>query len=202
MKKLGIAAAILGIFLVGEAPKIAHAEFIANIEQVGSDVVVTGSGSLDLSGLTSVAPKDAIASVEGSTANLFIGPASAVSVDVYSGISGPSSFGSGLNAFASSGTGPTTGVLGLTDFLDVPSGYVSGTALSDSSTYDNTTLASLGLTPGTYTYTWGTPDDSFVINIGTTPLPAALPLFAGGLGMIGLLARGRKRKSKSALAAA
>ena len=28
-----------------------------------------------------------------------------------------------------------------------------------------------------------------------TPLPAALPLFAGGLGMIGLLARRRKRKA-------
>jgi hypothetical protein len=144
MKKLGIAAAALGVFLVAEAPTIAHAVFIADIEQVGSNVVVTGSGSLDLSGLTSVAPKDAIASVEGSTANLFIGQATTVSVDVYSGISGPSSFGSGLNAFASSGTGPTTGVLGLTGFLDVPSGYVSGTALADSSTYDNATSPVLG----------------------------------------------------------
>jgi hypothetical protein len=34
----------------------------------------------------------------------------------------------------------------------------------------------------------------------TTPLPAALPLFAGGAGLIGLLARRRKRKT--ALAAA
>ena len=127
-----------------------------------------------------------------------------IGVDVYSGVSGPSSFGSGLNAFASSGTGPTTGVLGLTDFLDVPSAYVSGTALADSSTYDNATLASLGLTPGTYTYSWGPSEgtgDSFVINIGTTPLPAALPLFAGGLGLVGLLVRGRKRKVKSALSA-
>jgi hypothetical protein len=31
-------------------------------------------------------------------------------------------------------------------------------------------------------------------DIGATPLPAALPLFAGGLGVIGLLARRRKRK--------
>ena len=34
-----------------------------------------------------------------------------------------------------------------------------------------------------------------------TPLPAALPLFAGGLGVMGLLARRRKRKG-AALAAA
>ena len=42
--------------------------------------------------------------------------------------------------------------------------------------------------------------DSFVFNnifappTSATPLPAALPLFAGGLGAIGLLARRRKRK--------
>jgi hypothetical protein len=35
-----------------------------------------------------------------------------------------------------------------------------------------------------------------------TPLPAALPLFAGGLGVMGLLARRRKRKNTAALAAA
>jgi hypothetical protein len=35
-----------------------------------------------------------------------------------------------------------------------------------------------------------------------TPLPAAFPLFAGGLGVIGLLARRRKRKNAAGLAAA
>jgi hypothetical protein len=34
-----------------------------------------------------------------------------------------------------------------------------------------------------------------------TPLPAAFPLFAGGLGMIGLLARRRKRKASDAVVA-
>jgi hypothetical protein len=33
-----------------------------------------------------------------------------------------------------------------------------------------------------------------------TPLPAALPLFAGGLGLIGLLARRRKLKARAAVA--
>jgi hypothetical protein len=45
-----------------------------------------------------------------------------------------------------------------------------------------------------------TPSFEFTLgNVATTPLPAALPLFAGGLGVIGLL--GRRRKQKAALAA-
>jgi|ERR1022692_2571141 hypothetical protein len=43
--------------------------------------------------------------------------------------------------------------------------------------------------------------DDLTQTTATTPLPAALPLFAGGLGVIGLLARRRKRKA-AALAAA
>jgi hypothetical protein len=38
------------------------------------------------------------------------------------------------------------------------------------------------------------------INTANTPLPAALPMFAGGLGVMGLLARRRKRKAAAALA--
>jgi len=38
--------------------------------------------------------------------------------------------------------------------------------------------------------------------VAATPLPATLPLFAGGLGAMGLLGRRRKRKNAAALAAA
>ena len=44
--------------------------------------------------------------------------------------------------------------------------------------------------------------DNVVVSTNATPLPAALPLFAGGLGVIGLLARRRKRKNVAALEAA
>jgi hypothetical protein len=39
----------------------------------------------------------------------------------------------------------------------VPTGYDGTTLLSGSSTFDNTTVAMIGLTPGTYTYTWSPP---------------------------------------------
>jgi hypothetical protein len=42
------------------------------------------------------------------------------------------------------------------------------------------------------------PFDAFLV---TTPLPAALPLFATGLGGLGLLGWRRKRKASAAIAA-
>jgi hypothetical protein len=35
----------------------------------------------------------------------------------------------------------------------------------------------------------------YALDMGATPLPAALPMFAGGLGLVGLLARRKKRKA-------
>jgi hypothetical protein len=50
----------------------------------------------------------------------------------------------------------------------------------------------------------GPANESFEYDIVTsaaTPLPAALPLFAGGLGLMGLLGRRKKRKQQVALPA-
>jgi hypothetical protein len=49
---------------------------------------------------------------------------------------------------------------------------------------------------------WVADDLSFnTITTTATPLPAALPLFAGGLGVIGLMGRRRTRKNAVAIAA-
>jgi len=52
-----------------------------------------------------------------------------------------------------------------------------------------------------------TVDDDFIkfennIIIAERPLPAAAPLFGGGLGLMGLLAKRRKRKNAALIAAA
>ena len=44
--------------------------------------------------------------------------------------------------------------------------------------------------------------DDLTLTTANTPLPAALPLFTSGIGVLGMLGRRRKRKSAAALAAA
>ena len=77
-------------------------------------------------------------------------------IDVYMGFTGPTNFGSGDLILADSGSGGLTAIDGTDDQLSVPSGYVSGDPLSDSSTYPGQTFLSLGVTPGTYEWSWGT----------------------------------------------
>lgn len=70
-------------------------------------------------------------------------------------------------------TGPYIGVAnGAGGQLLVPINYVSGAILpSSSSTYFGQTFASLGMTPGTYEWSWGSNDDesssadSYILNI-------------------------------------
>jgi hypothetical protein len=81
-------------------------------------------------------------------------------------------------------------------FIVVPFDYISDTRLSDSATYDNATFATLGVTPGTYAWTWGSlPDQSFTLDIAAVPAPiagAGLPGLIAACG--GLLAWWRRRR--------
>ena len=60
--------------------------------------------------------------------------------------------------------------------LIVPRGYVSGTFLSDSATYSDATFATLGVTPGTYVWTWGSgANQNFTLKIPVPP-PTGPPI--------------------------
>ena len=87
-------------------------------------------------------------------------------------------------------------------FILVPSGYVSDRALSDTATYTGqATFSSLGVTPGTYEWTWGSgPNQTFTLEIGTAvPEPSTWAMMALGFGWLGFLGY-RKTRRDNALA--
>src|SRR5262249_35578728 len=112
----------------------------------------------------------------------------------------------GFATNASTGSGDGVGIIAAENQLIVPQGFTGG-ALSATMTFDNTTLEDLRLVPGTsFLWMWSitseAPDDSFGVTLGTpvstTPLPTALPLFATGIGGLGLFGWRRKRQAQAA----
>jgi hypothetical protein len=134
----------------------ASGNFNVSISQVGSDVVWNGSGSFNLAALTSAGVGSIGGGYNASDAIWAIGPN--VTIDTYSGtITYPLTFGTGSVPVTST-AGSTFGIVpgGGGRLLLVPPGYTSNTTISGSSTYGGQTIAGMGLTPGTYTWSWGT----------------------------------------------
>jgi hypothetical protein len=159
----------LAIALVcGVSVSSVEADYIVTLQQVGSTVVATGSGAFDLTGLTSLGPGIGSPYIAPSQGLIQIG--TAASAAEYTGFAGPTSFGSGGNTFPSSSSGDFVAIAGSSTpkIMSVPQAYVSGQSLSDTMTFNIATFASLGVTPGTYTWTWGTGvhADSFTLQIG------------------------------------
>ena len=72
--------------------------------------------------------------------------------------------------------------------------------MSETSTYLNTTFATLGLTPGEYVYRWGTGEhaDSFTIVIGApVPEPSTWVMTLIGFGGLGYAAMRRSDAVRS-----
>jgi len=176
----------------------AQAAFVETFEQVGSSVIETGSGTLNVDGLFS-------SGTFGESAELY--PMFAISISgapgsetAYRGlIIGPGTFGTGGAVRATSGVGDSVGIEGSVSqgtVLGLPEGYVSGTtSLLTSATYANQSFSSLGIDPGSYTWTWGgggsgTTADSFTLDIGVAapPPPVDEPsaLFDMGIGLAAL----------------
>ena len=182
--------------LLGVTNAASASPYIVTLEQVGSNVIATGSGNIDLTGLT-VEEEDSVNNIGVSDPRVpLIAVGFSSNSTIYSGsFSEPSSFGTGNIAVDNSSSGSWVSA-GYED-IGVPLGYTSDSALGIStSTYDNATFASLGVTPGIYVWIWGAgADQSVTLEIGATPLPTALPLFASGLGALALFGWRRRRKS-------
>ena len=194
-------AAALGVAMLiggGVSAQLAQAAYTVTLEQMGSNVVATGSGAIDLTGMSPLAPGFGGPGLAPNVGDVATGPTALTSVNLYTGFSGPTSFGPGSGAVPDSGTGDAVGIFGdvSVDLLIVPSNYVSDTALSSTSTFDNATIASLGATPGTYKWTWGTGAnaDSFTLNIEAVamPEPSSLTVLVIGLACLGMVVRTRR----------
>jgi VPDSG-CTERM motif len=144
--------------------------YTVTLEQMGANVVATGSGAINLTGLTLSFPGAiSFVQVSASLGTIETGALGVPNdfVDGYTGFAGPPSFGSGGLFFPNTGSGDFVGISSFLRFLVVPQGYVSGAALSDSMTFNNETFAAMGLTPGTYVWSWGTglPNQNFTLVI-------------------------------------
>jgi len=166
-----VAATVAIVIISGLSVQPARANYIVTLEQVGSNVVATGTGAIDLTGLSLLGTTSTEDPLINPHVGFILTGASAIQ-DGYAGVNGPGNFGSGNGGFASSGSGDLVGIFGINSILGVPAGYVSGTALSDTSTYNNATFSNLGVTPGTYVWSWGTgPDQKFTLDVRAAAAP-------------------------------
>lgn len=206
LKRIVVGTALL----LGHGQIASPAGYVVTFREVGNDVVATGSGPIDLTGLSPLGYPGFAAQgiVIPASMILATGPAEETPVDLYviNNKEGLQQFGSGLSVhYADSGSGD---IVGITEAINggvifqVPAGYVSGNPLSDTSTYANQTVGSLGLTPGTHFWNWGPGNQSVTLVIGASaapgppPSPVPEPASAAllGVALAGLLLAGKMRR--------
>lgn len=177
---------MLTLVLAAVAPAAADASLIFNLGPASSSVMkLTYSGSIITSDLT----------LDGTASNAssFITPNQGTirtvgGVDSYdtASTSIAQTFGTLGQAVATSVTGPALRVSFTSpNLIGLPSGYVSNSAISGSMDF-NGTLASLGLTSGTYTFSWGGggAGRSVTLNISSTPIPEPATMGVLAIGSI------------------
>jgi hypothetical protein len=169
----------------------AQANYIVNLTEQGGNVVANGSGTLDLTDLNQlIAVSASAAYIDGGSGIIITGQApGGVNDNRYLGtFTSLPTFGTSTSFFdANSGTG---GMVGFDNVdpsgpaLIVPAQYHSGDFITSSDTWNGYTFASLFVTPGTYTWSWGSgaDADSFTLQIGPAAVPA--PLIDRGLPVV------------------
>ena len=203
----GLGAAMLIGFGLCAPP--AQAAYTITIEQVGSDVIASGAGSINYTALAPFGDEVDTPLIDASGGAIIIGPTTPTNDTYYSGVTGPAiAFGTGGEFFPNSGGGAIVGlgaqaVPPSTGVVAVPQGYVSGAPLGTSTaTWTGATLSGLGLTPGTYVWSWGSgaTADTFTIDIAAgsfrspPPIPEPATWAMMLLGLAGLaLVRTRRR---------
>jgi hypothetical protein len=127
-------------------------------------VILEGSGSINLAGLSFARTGNYnVGILEPSNGTILFGGAS----DFYSGVTGPSNFGPGGEVLGVNPIGNPVSIFAGDGQLGVPQGFVSGASLSNGLTFANATFASLGVTPGTYVWTWASGSGILILEISS-----------------------------------
>ncbi len=201
MKSLRTSSLSLACALVLGFGAPAYAGFTITLTETGGNVVATGVGTLLTGGLTSGITLEGVPAMVPAGSFMEIGADSLA--HFYSGaIIGPSSFGPGTGANAAFGIGDFAGIdIADGPLLWVPQNYTSGSPLASSATWTGQTFSSLGVTPGTYTWTWGSGPtaDFLTLNAVAVPEPATNAMLALGIVVLAAPAvryqRSRKKKA-------
>jgi hypothetical protein len=214
-----VAAAVSAV-VFSAAFQPAEASFVFYAEQVGPNVVITGSGSFITSG--SVGPGGAIpfstnlffplaanVGAESLTTGSFVAAPTAVYAPLFSStqpnVTTLSATAAAITASSSSGPilGFSVGTFGTpSGYLGLEPSYVSGSLISNSATYNSTTLSAFGWTAGTY----GSPvvNRSYTLSNGETvqilgvPEPTHMVSVAGIGAALGAWRLRKLRRSREA----
>lgn len=175
------ALAVCGVLAFAGA---AHAEMLVIITPNGNDVVASFAGSINTTDLTAVGAANPGARIHsGFNLGSYVGMGvhNPALLNFHPGISGPMFFGDGASVPEFDVMGDPFGLI-AGNGVYLAQGYVSETIISGSSTYDNQSIQSLGLFPGTYVYTWGSGEAADSMEVRVLPEPtAAILLGLGGL---------------------
>jgi formylglycine-generating enzyme required for sulfatase activity len=145
-----------------------RAEILISLVETESGVALLGEGSANVKGLSFGA--DGLVGNSDFAFHLGsgmvrVGNPKAVRVRQYSGIVGPSVFGTNKLSRKVSGSGDVVGVLPKRGLLVLPPGYQSGTPIFGRANYEGVTLAELGLEVGIYQWSWGERPDGDTLTV-------------------------------------
>lgn len=148
----------------------AFATLTFTLTESGGNVVLTASGSVNTSALTASSTTTCGSGTGGVQAVIAILCTGSGTGQGFITLTGPTSIGSGGAVLGTSTSGDNVFLGGSTGTVYLPVGYVSGSALLGTTNFTGATLTTLGVTPGTYTWTFGSGGaaDSVVLIAGAT----------------------------------
>ncbi len=165
----------------------ARAVVVLSVQQVGTDVFISGSGSANTAGLVSAGSRSEWTNVLTHT-QIYAGHSAFEdgTVSLWTGLNGPMVFGFDTNVVENPSPASSGSLFGIVadnfegsagaQGLVLPLGYSSGASLSGTSTFTGRTLAQLGLTPGSsYVWNWGSGASADSLRLEVA-VPAPLPM--------------------------